>query len=416
MNYTFGLPQLICKGIPMREAQPRPKRILLGVTGGVAAYKAAELTRLFVKAGYDVQVAMSEAATRFVTPATFQALSGRAVFTDLWDNRIDNHMAHIDLPRGADLILVAPATADFMFKIAHGAADDLLSTLCSARDCPLLVAPAMNRQMWENPPNLRNVAQLEQDGVIVLGPDQGEQACGETGFGRMLEPEALFEYVEAFFQPKYLQGSRVLITAGPTFERIDAVRGITNSSSGKMGFAIARAALEAGAEVTVIAGPTALATPAGVKRIDVESSKDMLAAVNAEVAKIDIFVSVAAVADYYVLNPSAQKIKKDAHILTLELAPNPDILANVAGLAAPPFCVGFAAESENLLEYAEQKRRRKKLPLLVANQVQSAIGADDNEVWLLDDQGQHKLPRAPKQEIARTIVRHAAKLYREYQS
>ncbi|QNM94951.1 bifunctional phosphopantothenoylcysteine decarboxylase/phosphopantothenate--cysteine ligase CoaBC [Chitinimonas koreensis] len=400
----------------MREAQPRPKRILLGVTGGVAAYKAAELTRLFVKAGYDVQVAMSEAATRFVTPATFQALSGRAVFTDLWDNRIDNHMAHIDLPRGADLILVAPATADFMFKIAHGAADDLLSTLCSARDCPLLVAPAMNRQMWENPPNLRNVAQLEQDGVIVLGPDQGEQACGETGFGRMLEPEALFEYVEAFFQPKYLQGSRVLITAGPTFERIDAVRGITNSSSGKMGFAIARAALEAGAEVTVIAGPTALATPAGVKRIDVESSKDMLAAVNAEVAKIDIFVSVAAVADYYVLNPSAQKIKKDAHILTLELAPNPDILANVAGLAAPPFCVGFAAESENLLEYAEQKRRRKKLPLLVANQVQSAIGADDNEVWLLDDQGQHKLPRAPKQEIARTIVRHAAKLYREYQS
>lgn len=416
MNYTFGLPQLICKGFSMREAQPRPKRILLGVTGGVAAYKAAELTRLFVKAGYDVQVAMSEAATRFVTPATFQALSGRAVFTDLWDNRIDNHMAHIDLPRGADLILVAPATADFMFKIAHGAADDLLSTLCSARDCPLLVAPAMNRQMWENPPNLRNVAQLEQDGVIVLGPDQGEQACGETGFGRMLEPEALFEYVEAFFQPKYLQGSKVLITAGPTFERIDAVRGITNSSSGKMGFAIARAALEAGAEVTLIAGPTALATPAGVNRIDVESSKDMLAAVNAEVAKIDIFVSVAAVADYYVLNPSAQKIKKDAHILTLELAPNPDILANVAGLAAPPFCVGFAAESENLLEYAEQKRRRKKLPLLVANQVQSAIGADDNEVWLLDDQGQHKLPRAPKQEIARTIVRHAAKLYREYQS
>ncbi|GLR14558.1 phosphopantothenoylcysteine decarboxylase [Chitinimonas prasina] len=392
----------------------RPKRVLLGVTGGVAAYKAAELTRLFVKAGHDVQVVMTEAATRFVAPATFQALSGRPVFTDLWDSRVDNHMAHIDLGREADLILVAPASADFMFKLAHGAADDLLSTLCTARDCPLLVAPAMNRQMWENPPNQRNVQQLRQDGVLVLGPDEGDQACGETGFGRMLEPEALFELVEAAFQPKYLKGKKVLITAGPTFERIDAVRGITNSSSGKMGFAIARAALEAGAEVTLVAGPTSLKTPVGARRVDVESSKDMLAAVNAAVSKTDIFISVAAVADYYVLNPSEQKIKKDAHILTLELAPNPDILANVAGLADPPFCVGFAAESENLLEYGEQKRRRKKLPLLVANQVQSAIGADDNEVFLLDDHGQHKLPRAPKQEIARAIVQHTAKLYHEY--
>ncbi|MEH6459600.1 bifunctional phosphopantothenoylcysteine decarboxylase/phosphopantothenate--cysteine ligase CoaBC [Chitinimonas sp. JJ19] len=392
----------------------RPKRVLLGVTGGVAAYKAAELTRLFVKAGHDVQVVMTEAATRFVAPATFQALSGRPVFTDLWDSRVDNHMAHIDLGREADLILVAPASADFMFKLAHGAADDLLSTLCTARDCPLLVAPAMNRQMWENPPNQRNVQQLRQDGVLVLGPDEGDQACGETGFGRMLEPEALFELVEAAFQPKYLKGKKVLITAGPTFERIDAVRGITNSSSGKMGFAIARAALEAGAEVTLVAGPTSLKTPVGARRLDVESSKDMLAAVNAAVSKTDIFISVAAVADYYVLNPSEQKIKKDAHILTLELAPNPDILANVAGLADPPFCVGFAAESENLLEYGEQKRRRKKLPLLVANQVQSAIGADDNEVFLLDDHGQHKLPRAPKQEIARAIVQHTAKLYHEY--
>ncbi len=391
----------------------RPKRVLLGVTGGVAAYKAAELTRLFVKAGHDVQVVMTEAATRFVAPATFQALSGRPVFTDLWDSRVDNHMAHIDLGREADLILVAPASADFMFKLAHGAADDLLSTLCTARDCPLLLAPAMNRQMWENPPNQRNVQQLRQDGVLVLGPDEGDQACGETGFGRMLEPEALFELVEAAFQPKYLKGKKVLITAGPTFERIDAVRGITNSSSGKMGFAIARAALEAGAEVTLVAGPTSLKTPVGARRLDVESSKDMLAAVNA-VSKTDIFISVAAVADYYVLNPSEQKIKKDAHILTLELAPNPDILANVAGLADPPFCVGFAAESENLLEYGEQKRRRKKLPLLVANQVQSAIGADDNEVFLLDDHGQHKLPRAPKQEIARAIVQHTAKLYHEY--
>lgn len=392
----------------------RPRRVLLGVTGGVAAYKAAELTRLFVKAGHDVQVVMTEAATRFVAPATFQALSGRPVFTDLWDNRVDNHMAHIDLGREADVILVAPASADFLFKLANGATDDLLSTLCSARDCPLLVAPAMNRQMWENPPNLRNVAQLQQDGVTILGPDAGDQACGEVGSGRMLEPEALFEHIDALFQPKLLKGQKVLITAGPTFERIDAVRGITNSSSGKMGFAIAKAAADAGAVVTLVAGPTSLATPLGVRRVDVESSKEMLTAVNAEVPKIDIFISVAAVADYYVLNPSEQKIKKDAHILTLELAPNPDILANVAGLADPPFCVGFAAESENLLEYGEQKRRRKKLPLLVANQVQSAIGADDNEVFLLDDAGQHKLPRAPKQEIARAIVQHLAKLYREY--
>lgn len=392
----------------------RPKRVLLGVTGGVAAYKSAELTRLMVKAGYDVQVVMTDAATRFVTAATFQALSGRPVFTDVWDARIDNHMAHIDLPRGADLILVAPATADFLFKLAHGAADDLLSTLCSARDCPLLVAPAMNRQMWENLPNLRNVSQLREDGVQVLGPDVGDQACGETGFGRMLEPQDLLDYVDAFFQPKVMKGLKVLLTAGPTFERIDAVRGITNSSSGKMGFALAKAAFEAGAEVTLVAGPTVLATPIGVRRIDVVSSKDMFAAVNTAVSKTDIFISVAAVADYYVLNPSEQKIKKDAHILTLELAPNPDILANVAGLAVPPFCVGFAAESENLLEYAEQKRRRKKLPLLVANQVQSAMGADDNEVYLLDDQGQHLLPRASKIDVARGIIGHTASLYKEY--
>lgn len=392
----------------------RPKRVLLGVTGGVAAYKSAELTRLLVKAGYDVQVVMTEAAEKFVTAATFQALSGRPVFTDLWDARIDNHMAHIDLGREADVIMVAPASADFIFKLAHGAANDLLSTLCTARNCPLMVAPAMNREMWDNPPNQRNVALLRQDGIAVLGPDMGEQACGETGFGRMLEPAMLFDLIETAFQPKWLAGKKVLVTAGPTFERIDAVRGITNSSSGKMGFALARAAFDAGAEVTLVAGPTPLATPLGARRVDVSSSKEMLAAVNAEVSRIDIFISVAAVADYYVLNPSDQKIKKDAHILTLELAPNPDILANVAGLADPPFCVGFAAESEHLLEYGEQKRRRKKLPLLVANQVQDAIGADENEVFLLDDKGQHKLPRAPKAEIARAIIEHTAKLYQEY--
>ncbi|MFC4161673.1 bifunctional phosphopantothenoylcysteine decarboxylase/phosphopantothenate--cysteine ligase CoaBC [Chitinimonas lacunae] len=392
----------------------RSRRLLLGVTGGIAAYKSAELTRLFVKAGYDVQVVMTEAATRFVGAATFQALSGRPVFVDQWDNRIDNHMAHIDLPRGADAILIAPASTDFLFKLAHGAADDLLSTLCTARDCPLLVAPAMNRQMWENPPTQRNVALLREDGVHILGPDQGEQACGENGMGRMLEPAELFDRVHAFFQPKYLRGLKMLVTAGPTFERIDAVRGITNSSSGKMGFAIAKAAADAGAELTLVAGPTMLCTPYGVRRINVVSAQDMLAAVNAEVAKIDIFVSVAAVADYHVLNQSEHKIKKDANILTLELAPNPDILANVASLADPPFCVGFAAESENLLDYAEAKRRRKKLPLLAANLVQQAIGADDNEVILLDDDGQHRLPRAAKEEVARAIVKHAARLYNKY--
>ena len=387
------------------------KQILLGITGGVAAYKAAELTRLLVKAGMEVQVVMTQAAAQFVTPATFQALSGRPVFLDLWDNRIDNGMAHIEFTRDADLALVAPASANFLAKLAHGLADDLLSTLCLARDCPLLVAPAMNRQMWESPATQRNVAQLREDGVSLLGPDSGSQACGEVGLGRMLEPEQLLEEVQAFFQAKVLRGRRVLVTAGPTFERIDAVRGLTNPSSGKMGFALARAAREAGAQVTLVAGPCTLATPLGVTRVDVQSAQDMLGAVNHQIAAQDIFISVAAVADYYCLNPSEQKIKKDAHILTLEFGPNPDILANITALDEPPFCVGFAAESENLLEFAEQKRRRKKLPLLAANLVHQAIGADDNEVTLLDDHGAHPLPRGPKLEVARQMVAHIAKLY-----
>lgn len=289
----------------------KPRKIVLGVTGGVAAYKAAELTRLLVKGGHEVQVVMTAAATQFVTPVTFQALSGKPVFTDAWDARIDNNMSHIDLTRGADVVLVAPATADFIAKVATGLCDDLLTTLVAARDCPLLVAPAMNRQMWENPPNLRNVAQLKADGVQVCGPDSGDQACGEVGLGRMLEPETIVQYLEAFFQPRVLEGRKVLITAGATFERIDAVRGITNTSSGKMGFAIARAAWEAGATVTLVAGETALATPPGARRIDVKkSAQDMLNAVNAEIDTQDIFISVAAVADYYVLNQSEQKNQK----------------------------------------------------------------------------------------------------------
>jgi phosphopantothenoylcysteine decarboxylase / phosphopantothenate---cysteine ligase len=389
------------------------KRIVLGVTGGVAAYKSVELVRLLTKASYEVQVVMTEAATKFVGPVTFQAVSGRPVFVDLWDGRAPNNMAHIDLTRGAHAIVVAPATADFMAKVANGFADDLLSTLVAARDCPLLLAPAMNRQMWENPPNQRNVAQLISDGVHILGPGVGEQACGEIGLGRMLEPEALLQHIEAFFQLKLLAGKRVLITAGPTFERIDAVRGITNSSSGKMGYAIARAAWESGADVVLVSGETALAAPLGCRCIDVVSAEEMLQAVNAEVDDADIFISVAAVSDYYVLNPSEQKIKKDAHILTLELGPNPDILANITARDNPPFCVGFAAESENLLEYAEAKRKRKKLPLLAANLVQNAMGSDENEIILLDDDGETRLTRAPKLDVARRLIAHIARLYQK---
>ena len=387
------------------------KRIVLGVTGGVAAYKAAELARLMVKDGLDVQVVMTEAARHFVGAATFQAITGHPVFTDLWDERVDNGMAHIDLTRGSDAILVAPASADFMAKLVHGRADDLLSTLCLARDCPLLLAPAMNRQMWEAAPTQRNAAQLQADGVTLLGPDSGEQACGEVGFGRMLEPEYLLEALEGRFQPKRLGGLKVLITAGPTFEPIDAVRGITNSSSGKMGYAVARAALEAGAEVTLVSGPTCLPPPRAAKTVAVTSAQDMLAAVEAAADEADIFIGVAAVADYYVLNRSEQKIKKDAHILTLELAPNPDILANISSRPKPPFCVGFAAESENLEEYAELKRRRKHLPLIVANDVNEAIGSDEVQLILLDEAGKHVLAKADKRTQARRLVAHIAQLY-----
>jgi len=390
----------------------RPQRqLVLGLTGGIAAYKAAELARLLIQQQASVQVVMTEAATRFISPATLQALSGKPVFTDLWDTRIGNGMAHIELSRGADLIVIAPASADFLAKLAQGRCDDLLSTLCLARDCPLLVAPAMNRQMWESPATQRNVAQLREDGIAVLGPDSGSQACGESGMGRMLEPESLAEEINAWFEPKVLAGYRVLVTAGPTFERIDAVRGITNASSGKMGFAVARAAREAGAEVTLVAGPTALNAPNGVQLKRVTSAQDMLSAVEASLGDCHIFISVAAVADYTPLHPQDQKLKKDARILALELAPTPDILANVANRANPPFCVGFAAESEKLDEYAEAKRKRKHLPLLAANIAQDAIGSDESEIILFDDAGRHPLPKAPKIEQARRLIRHIARLY-----
>ena len=322
----------------------RGKRVLLGLTGGVAAYKAAELCRLFVKAGVDVQVVMTEAACHFITPVTLQALSGKTVYLDLWDVRVSNNMAHIDLSRDRDLIVVAPASADFLAKLAQGRADDLLSTLCLARQCPLYVAPAMNRQMWESPATQRNVAQLATDGIGLLGPDQGEQACGENGMGRMLEAERIFSDVISAFGPKALAGKRVLITAGPTFEAIDAVRGITNMSSGKMGFAVAQAAAEAGAEVLLVAGPCALPTPAGVARTDVLSGREMHREVLAKAAQSDIFIGVAAVADYHVTNVCDHKLKKANGKPHIELEENPDILAAVAVLPGAPFCVGFAAE------------------------------------------------------------------------
>ena len=336
------------------------KRIVLGVTGGIAAYKAAELVRLLGKQGADVQVAMTEGATHFVTATTFQALSGKPVFTDQWDARMPNAMAHIDLSRQADLILIAPASADFMARIAHGMADDLLATMVLARDCPLLLAPAMNRQMWENPATQRNVAQLLADGVQIIGPASGEQACGEVGAGRMLEPEEILEEVIAFFTPKVLAGRKVLLTAGPTFEAIDPVRGITNLSSGRMGYALARAARQAGAEVTLVSGPVALAAPQGVSRINVRSALEMHAAVLAQAAASDIFIAVAAVADYRVANAAEHKLKKDTGGMPpIELVENPDILAEVAALPGGPFCVGFAAESRNLEEYAQTKRRKE---------------------------------------------------------
>lgn len=387
------------------------KRILLGITGGIAAYKSAELVRELQRQGADVQVIMTESACRFVTPVTMQALSGKPVFTDMWDSRVPNGMPHIELSRDRDVIVVAPATAGFIAKLMHGAANDLLSTLCLARECPLMVAPAMNRQMWENPATQRNIAQLHQDGIVVLGPDSGDQACGETGMGRMLEAADLARSIAAWFQPKLLAGTHVLITAGPTFEPIDPVRGITNRSSGKMGYAVARAALEAGAQVTLISGPVALEAPPSAQLVRVETAQQMLDAVNAQVGNCDIFVGVAAVADFHVGNRKQQKIKKDGAIPTLELVPNPDIIEAVARRSNPPFCVGFAAESEKLEHNAEAKRRRKKLPLLAANLAQAAIGADDNELVLFDDDGVHRLARASKLELARALIRHIAKLY-----
>jgi len=388
------------------------KHIVLGLTGGVACYKAAELARALIKAGASVQVVMTEAARHFITPVTMQALTGKPVFTDQWDSRISNNMAHIDLTRHADAILIAPCSADFMRKLVHGAADDLLSTLCLARPStvPLLVAPAMNVEMWQNPATQRNVDQLKQDGVSLCGPAAGEQACGETGLGRMLEPEQLLEMLFAFFQPKLFQAKKVLITAGPTFEPIDPVRGITNLSSGKMGYALARAAHAAGAEVTLVSGPTALPAPFGIKMVSVITARDMHDAVMAHIAHQDIFIAVAAVADWRVSEVSQQKIKKqNGASPELQFEQNPDILAAVAALPKPPYCVGFAAESENLLEYGRTKREKKGIPLLVGNIGPQTFGKDENELVLFDAQGDHPLGRADKDTLAQQLIAEIAR-------
>ena len=386
------------------------RRVLLGVTGGIAAYKAAELARLLMRNNVEVQVAMTQAAKRFVTPATFQALTGKPVISDLWDASFPNSMAHIELTRGVEAVLVAPASADFLAKLAHGLADDLLSTACLARNGPLLVAPAMNREMWDNPATQRNLATLRADGVRILGPAAGDQACGEVGMGRMLEPQELTEALLEFLGPRKLAGRSVLVTAGPTFEAIDTVRGITNLSSGKMGYAIAEAALALGADVTLVSGPTSIAPPASAHFVYVTSAAEMMNAVKANLADADFFFSVAAVADYTPVAKSARKIKKSAQGMEIQLKPTEDILGYVAALPGAPFCVGFAAESEDVARYAQEKRARKKIPMIVANLVQDAVGRDENEVTIYDDEGAHALARAPKSRIAREIVAHALAL------
>ena len=393
--------------------QPLPTaRVLLGVTGGIAAYKSAELVRLLVKSGREVTVIMTPAATEFVGTATFQALSGRAVYTDLWDTRPANGMAHIEASRHADVMLIAPASADCLARLVHGRSDDLLSCAALARSIPLIVCPAMNLQMWQNPATQRNVAQLHADGVTIFGPGSGEQACGEVGDGRMWEPEQIVEALEAWAQPKSLAGRRVLVTAGPTQEAIDPVRVITNHSSGKMGFALARAAAEAGAEVTLVAGPVALSTPMGIARIDVVDAAQMHRAVMERVDVCDVFIAVAAVADYRPADVAAEKIKKSGAQLTLTLVPTEDILATVAARAQAhggrPFCVGFAAESERVEDFAAEKRRRKGVPLLIANHATSTFGAEDSAAALVDEAGITRLPRLPKLALARRLVAEIA--------
>ena len=413
--------ELISALVPAGALELQGKHIVLGLSGGIACYKAAELCRALIKAGATVQVVMTSAAEQFITPVTMQALSGRPVFTSQWDSRatgeVANNMAHINLSREADAIVIAPCSADFMAKLLHGRADDLLSLMCLARPIntvPLLVAPAMNREMYVHPATQRNLAQLQSDGATVLGVGSGFQACGETGDGRMLEPDELLADIIAFFTPKVLAGQRVLVTAGPTYEAIDPVRGITNLSSGKMGFAIARAAHEAGADVTLVAGPVGLPTPRGVTRIDVKSASNMFEAVINQAQAASVLIATAAVADWRPAAPSAQKIKKDGSGQSPQLAfvENQDILAAVAQSTAAKsgrlYCVGFAAESHDLHENAQAKRLRKNVPLLVGNIGPDTFGQDHNALLLIDSFGAIEMPRASKLILARQLVQEIA--------
>jgi phosphopantothenoylcysteine decarboxylase / phosphopantothenate---cysteine ligase len=393
------------------------KHLVLGITGGIAAYKAAQLCRLLLDAGATVQVVMTPAACQFITPLTLQAISGRAVITDAWDQtnaQIPNAMPHIEPSRHADAIIVAPATADFMAKLAHGLANDALSNLCLARNSaavPLLIAPAMNVEMWQNPATQRNLATLQADGIAVLGPATGSQACGEVGAGRLLEPLDIVSEVVAYFQPKCLAGKRVLVTAGATFEPIDPVRGITNISSGKMGYAIAQAAREAGAQVTLVSGVTALPAPYGVTVVKAPSAREMLAAVQAAASSHQVFFSVAAVADWRVAQAADQKMKKAAGVdaQTLQLVQNPDILATIAALPSAPYCVGFAAETEDFDANSQAKRIKKNVPLLVGNDARAAMQSDDNALTLYDAQGVTRLPLQPKLAAARALIADVAR-------
>ena len=386
------------------------KHILLTMSGGIAAFKVAELARSLMQEGATIQVIMSEAATKFMTPVTMQALTGNHVYTDQWDARISNNMAHIELSRKADVIVAVPASADLLAKISHGLANDLVSATCLAKECPLIVVPAMNKQMWENAATQRNMQQLQADGITVLGPTSGTQACGENGMGRMLEAAEILEGIISFFQKKVLAGKKVLITAGPTYEAIDPVRGITNRSSGKMGFALARAAVEAGAEVQLIAGPCHLATPleftGKIKRTDVVSAKDMHAAVMNHLDS-DIFFAVAAVADWSVKNASAQKIKKSTGTNpSLEFELNPDILAEVSKKSSgkKPYCVGFAAETHDLEKHAEEKRIKKNIPMLLANLGPDTFGLDDNQLLIVEEKGSTKTNKQGKIALSREII------------
>ena len=387
------------------------KHILLGISGGIAAYKSCEVVRLLKKQGHSVSVVMSKASTEFISPLTFQALSGNPVLTDTHENSLGNGMAHINLTREADALVIAPATANTIAKISHGIADNLLANLVAARKCPLAVAPAMNVEMWNNPANLRNIEQLRSDGITVFQPAYGEQACGEIGLGRMLEAADLADLISDLWTPKILLGKRILITAGATFEAIDPVRGITNISSGQMGTALARTCRAAGAKVTLIYGQLQTTIPTGLFHTEqAVSAEEMFRAVHNHITNQDVFISVAAVADYKVKNSSSQKMKKDGSgkVPIIELTENPDILASIASLPTPPFCVGFAAESERVLEYARIKRIRKNIPMLVANQISQSMGKTTNQITIIDDENEISFPETDKRQAADNIVQHLA--------